>query len=714
MIQKLTETVNRKIARKLGLWVIVFSVVVTLLASAVQLYLTYRQDLREIKEYFNSISAVQLSSLSQSVWILDDNQIQAHLDGITKGRDIIYAAVEVDGVPRWFNGAVNTEKTLGLRYELSYPHRDGSISLGTFEIVAGLDGLYNRLSSMAMVILLTNSLKTFLFAGCILLFFRSAVTRHLEELAFHVVNMDFRRKIEPLSLDRKKTGIGDEFSQVVNMLNILQRRGYHAFNALQKSEMRLRLFFDATEEGILGVNREARITFANSGCLQKIGYADAHALIGKKVRDIIGYFPDEADDDHTGTDTYLAPLLTGDTMIREDGRLQVYGGPTFYAAVRAYPIASAEEITGAVIFFRDISRQREMQKEKNLLSQAIRQSPLLVIIFDAKGRIEYANPGFEKITGYDLKEVMGQRPYFLGSFAKNKRIHRDIRATLQSGLKWQGMYLLKTRDGIELSFDSLVAPVFNSRGEIVNVIALCLDITQTIMLEKQLYHVQKMEAVGRLSASFAHEFGNPLLGVRSVIKDISERIPMAETDRHLLRLAYAECERMKTLIRNFQRFQSNGFDERKHYDIHQILDNVLTFYHNHFEKNSIQLIIRYDDDIPPLFFSKNQITQVFLNLVINAVDSMAVGGGILEVTTTLVEDHVRIGVRDTGVGIAEKEVDLIFEPFYTTKPDVQGTGLGLAVSYGIIAAHGGEITVSSMINAGTTFTVRLPLVLVMN
>ncbi|MEE4242672.1 MAG: ATP-binding protein [Desulfopila sp.] len=709
MVQKLIENINRKIARKLGLWVIVFSVVVTVIASAIQLYLVYRQDLKDIKEYFDSISAVQLTSLSQSVWILDDIQIQAHLNGITQGRDIIYAAVEIDGVVRWHSGEMKPKKTMGLQYPLSYLYRDSRLPLGNLEIVAGLDSLHNRLTKNALIILLINSLKTFLFAGCILLFFRYAVTRHLEKLASHVVNMDFRRKVTPLQLDRKSGGTQDEFSQVVHMLNILQRRGYHAFNALQKSELRLRLFFDATEEGILGVNREARITFANSACLEKIGYENTPALIGKRIPDIISYFPGNGGAPNSGRASYLTPLLTGQTLLSEDGRLEVKGGPVFYAAVRAYPIISAEEITGAVIFFRDITMQREMVREKNLLSQAVRQSPLLVVIFNREGRIDYVNPGFEKITGYDLQEVMGLRSYFLGSFFKNKKNHREIRASLSSGEKWKGVYVLKTRNGAELSLDSLIAPVFNSRGEIINVIALCLDITQTLVMEKQLHHAQKMEAVGRLSASFAHEFGNPLLGVRSVLKDISDRVEMSTADKHLLELAYAECERMKTLIRNFQRFQSDGSDEKKLHDIHEILNNVLTFYQKHFEKNSIQLIIQYDEDIHPVLISKNQITQVFLNLVINAVDSMADGGGVLEVTTVLTETEVLINVHDTGIGIAETEVDFIFEPFYTTKPDVQGTGLGLAVSYGIIAAHGGEITVSSRINEGTTFTVRLPL-----
>jgi PAS domain S-box-containing protein len=710
MVKKLIDKINSRIAHKLALWVIIFSMVITLMTSAIQMYLEYRRDMQGIRGYFDSISFMQLNSLSESVWIMDDKQIVAHLNGITKGRDIIYAAVNSeDNRPMWFSGENEAKGTLGFRYDLTYTKRDAVIPLGTLEIVASLDNLYKRLSWTALVIILTNSLKIFLFAGCILLYFRLAVTRHLEKLASHVVDMDFRRRIEPLNLAGVTASSGDEFSQVVNMLNVLQRRGHHAFNALEKSEMRLRLFFDATEEGIFGITADGRITFANSACLKKIGYENSQHIIGKKVESIIGYSAEENDEIADGRDIFLKPLQTGKSLTIDDGYLQVSDGPGFYASVRTYPIVSDNERSGAVIFFNDISAQREMVKEKNLLSQAVRQSPLLVIISDAIGNIEYVNPGFERLTGFSLSEVVGKKSSTLGRHEQNNDIQRDIRDTLKAGEKWQGMYLMRAKDGTEYTFDTVVLPVFNNRGKIINTIALWLDITQKVELQKQLNHVQKMEAVGRLSASFAHEFGNPLLGVRSVIKDISERIPMEQGDKQLLQLAYTECERMKNLIRDFQRFQSGSSNRKERYDIHKILDNVLVFYKKHFENNNIALKKNYDETLPKLLICKNQITQVFLNLIINAVDAMAHGGGKLEISTGIDNGEIYIKVRDSGVGISEPEKDLIFEPFYTTKPDVQGTGLGLSVSYGIISGHGGEITVSSQVDEGSTFTVHLPL-----
>ncbi|HKJ65633.1 MAG TPA: PAS domain S-box protein, partial [Desulfopila sp.] len=694
------ERIQNRIAYRLALWVIVFSIATTLLTSGIQLYLAFKQDLRSIHEYFQSVTGMQLDSLSRSAWIMDDNQIQTHLNGITQGRDIIYAAVSVDGRPQWFSGAITTDDTLRARHALTYVQRNVVFQLGTLEIVASLEGLYDRLGSTALAILLTNALKTFLFAGCILFFFQFAVTRHLEKLASHVVNMDFRHKLKPLNLnrdDRDRRGEGDEFTRVVDMLNIFQRRGYHAFHALEKSEERLRLFFDATEEGIFGINSEGMITFANTSCLKMIGIRGARGIIGNSVTSIFHYESRSEGDDRRGV--FLRSIKTGRSLISEDGFFKVKNGPGFYAALRIYPILSGNESTGAVVFFNDVTEQRKVLREKNLLSQAVRQSPLLVMITDESSIVEYVNPGFEQMTGYHLEEVVGKKTYSLSLYRKNIDLFREIRSTLSRGGKWQGIYSLRAKDGSEWSFDAMVSPVFSTDGRMINIIALSLDITQKLALQNQLHQAQKMEAVGRLSASFAHEFGNPLFGVRSVIKDISERIPMDDGDRQLLKLAHSECERMKILIHDFQRLQSDKSDAKENYDIHVILDNVLFFYKKHLQNNNIQLQRYYGENIPEFYINKNQIAQVFLNLFINALDSMSSTGGLLEVSTRFLKDEVFIDVRDTGVGISEEHRDLIFEPFYTTKTEVQGTGLGLSVSYGIISGHGGDITVTSQINA---------------
>ncbi|MDJ0622414.1 MAG: PAS domain S-box protein [Desulfocapsaceae bacterium] len=703
------NSVHSRVAYKLTSWIILLSVIITLLTSFIQLYFAYQKDLEGIENYFQSVTNMQLRSISQSVWIMDESQVQTHLDGIIKARDIVHASVFDDQKTLWQSGSKDADETITFVYPLNYLHRGALHNLGTLQIVASLDKLHERLRSTAMVIFFTNGLEIFVLAAFILILLHVKVTRHLEKLASHIVKIDFRTKSRPLKLKRGIIDDEDEFSQIAEMLNILQRRGFNAFRALRNSESRLRLFFDATEEGIFGFNSEGRITFANSSCLSTIGAKRDSEIIGRKVTEVFSYVSSSDFSIQDGENMFLDPLDKLKPLASDDGLLKVKNGRSFFANIRTYPVISKKHSSGAVVFFNDISEKREMEKERRLLSQAIRQSPLLVIISDSIGRIEYVNPGFEKLTGFSLQQVMGKKIYFLGHHTRNRAVYRDIQGALLQGRKWQGGYHIRGADGVEYRFDALVSPVMNEQGNIVNIIALCLDITQKVALQEQLFHAQKMEAVGRLSASFAHEFGNPLLGVRSVIKDISERVVMGADDRQLMQLAYEECERMKLLIRDFQGFQSSNSDEKSYENIHLILDNVLLFYKKHFENNNITLRKSYQSDLPFLLVSKNQISQVFLNLIINAVDAMTDGGGSLEVITYAQANHVHISLRDTGIGITEIEKELIFEPFYTTKSEIEGSGLGLSVSYGIVAGHGGDIHVSSLENEGATFTVKLPL-----
>jgi PAS domain-containing protein len=351
MMKQFINKIKSRVAFKLTFWVILLSMLITLVTSCIQLYFAYKRDLSSIEQYFNSISTVQLNRLSQSVWIMDDAQVQAHLDGILKARDIVYTAVVLNGEALWSSGSNNAREALTNNYNLNYSYKTFNYKLGSLQIVASLDALHERLFHTAKVNLFSNGLQIFLLTSCILFLFRSQVTRHLEKLAAHVVNIDFRTKHSSIKLDRNIAGTEDEFSQLVSMLNSMQRRGYNAFSAMEKSILRLRLFFDATEEGIFGINSEGRISFANSACLAKIGATNSYDIVGKKVETIFSYSSISDASITSSKEMFLQPLVSGRSHISEDGFLQVVNGPSFYAGVRTYPILSGELNSGAVVFF---------------------------------------------------------------------------------------------------------------------------------------------------------------------------------------------------------------------------------------------------------------------------------------------------------------------------------------------------------------------------
>lgn len=228
--------------------------------------------------------------------------------------------------------------------------------------------------------------------------------------------------------------------------------------------------------------------------------------------------------------------------------------------------------------------------------------------------------------------------------------------------------------------------------------------------QKQYLHAEKLSAIGKLSASIAHEFNNPLQGILSVLKGLKRRAILEEEDRELLDEAIEEGDRIKDLIRNLQEFNRPSTGRKDLLDLHKTLDSVLLLYKNDFKGKRISVVRDYAERLPAVQAVADQIKQVFLNMLTNAADACHLPGGVITIKTWQENaDMVATSIKDTGVGIQPSDVDFIFQPFYTTKPEVKGTGLGLSVSYGIIKKHRGEIRVESSPEEGSTFTVLLPI-----
>lgn len=224
----------------------------------------------------------------------------------------------------------------------------------------------------------------------------------------------------------------------------------------------------------------------------------------------------------------------------------------------------------------------------------------------------------------------------------------------------------------------------------------------------QLLHSEKLSAIGRLSASIAHEFNNPLYGVTSVIQGIKRRTELSKQDTNLIHMASQECERMKNLIKDLQEFNRPTSGEFGIIDIHKTIDHILLLGKKEFDNRNIRIKKQFAEDMPPIGAIADQIKQVILNLINNAADACKDRGSI-KIKTEVLDDKIAVHITDNGHGISPEHLEHIFEPFFTTKPEIKGIGLGLSVSYGIVKRHGGELKVESKPGKGSTFTLILPL-----
>ena len=226
--------------------------------------------------------------------------------------------------------------------------------------------------------------------------------------------------------------------------------------------------------------------------------------------------------------------------------------------------------------------------------------------------------------------------------------------------------------------------------------------------QAQLMQAEKMAAIGRLAASIAHEINNPLQAVHNSLHlGLHESL---DDDRRLqyLSMARAEVQRLIEIVQRMLDFYRPSHGSVVPTNVNSVVENVLALAHRRLQHGSVRVYTRLSQDLPLVPMVPNQITQVFLNIVINAVEAMP-SGGELRLETVLSEDGewVMAYFHDVGLGMSLEQIANLFEPFYTTKPD--GTGLGLAISYGIVERHGGMIEVSSQPGRGATFVVKLPL-----
>jgi PAS domain S-box-containing protein len=369
----------------------------------------------------------------------------------------------------------------------------------------------------------------------------------------------------------------------------------------------------------------------------------------------------------------------------------------------------------------EVAGHKRAEAERVRLTAAIEQAGEIVVVTDAEGTIEYVNPAFEAVTGYTREEAVGKNPRILKSGKQDAAFYRELWETISSGKTWAGTVVNARKDGKLYTEEATISPVRDDSGRIVNYVAVKHDISEHLRLTEQFQQSQKLESVGTLAGGVAHDFNNVLtviLGFGEMLRLRIANDPKAVSDLdEILRGA----ERASVLTRQLLAFARRQIIEPANIDLNEVITGLGKLLRMG-TKEDIEIKISLADRLPTIRADRGQMEQVLMNLAINARDAMP-GGGRLVLETQearLDEDDVKsypymkagrysvLSVSDTGIGMDEETQKRIFEPFFTTKALDKGTGLGLAVVYGIVKQHNGFIHVYSEPGKGTTFRVYLP------
>jgi two-component system NtrC family sensor kinase len=334
-----------------------------------------------------------------------------------------------------------------------------------------------------------------------------------------------------------------------------------------------------------------------------------------------------------------------------------------------------------------------------------------LLAVDQDGRITRCNSPFEELMGLDRSQAVGK---FVNEVF-DEGFGRNLDAILGMS-RWhltevRNAYKLLTSDaqGRSLIVNVAVAPLRSVSNQQSGAIIVLENVTSRVKLEESLQQNEKLSSIGLLAAGVAHEVNTPLTGVSSYTQMLLGMIPDTDPKHALLQKMHRQTERASNIVGNLLNFSRAGNStDFTEININKLLNDTLQLLESQIRQSNVEIVKNYSDDEPLIYGNGGKLQQVFTNLILNARDAIFGGGTITLTTAVNGQDEVIVDVADTGEGISKENLSKVFDPFFTTKGVGNGTGLGLAVTYGIVQEHGGTIEAGNQDDSGAVFTLVFP------
>ena len=468
------------------------------------------------------------------------------------------------------------------------------------------------------------------------------------------------------------------------------------------------MLLDAIPSSVLLINQDMRIVSANRNFLEK-GLRTLTNTIGYRLEEV---FP-----------TIILDQMDITKRIRQvveknqpsKGARMTYRAPGVPIRIYYYsilPFTWNGRVEGVLLLMDDVTEQvrlsQEVQRVERHLASIVESASDLILSMDRKGKILTWNSAAERLSGFSATEV---REHFFTDFCiDDDRLDiQDILYRIDTSKYAQMKECpLLTSKGTSLPVSWAFSPMKDSNNQTVGVVAVGRDLTEKRKFETELHQSQKFAALGVMAGGIAHEIRNPLAICSSSAQFLLEEGCAPEFSRECADKIHKGIQRASLIIENLLKYSHPSTTTRK------TLVNLVTLVSETqtlvtYHANILKIEINASFPQEPVMVSgvATLLQQVFMNLFLNAINSMP-SGGYLGINLDRIDSQVRLQVTDSGCGISQREIGKIFDPFYTTSSVGQGTGLGLSLCYSIVKDHQGSIVVESKEGLGSIFTVLLP------
>jgi len=391
------------------------------------------------------------------------------------------------------------------------------------------------------------------------------------------------------------------------------------------------------------------------------------------------------------------------------------------------PIFEHGLIVGSIGIARDVTEQKKMEKEildlKNFNESIIQSMEAGLLTTDLSGRITSLNEGGERILGWKAEEVLGKE---IKSVLKPEEVDFLLSNPPPPGsLPYSRETELTVKTGKKIAIGFTTTDRIDNQNKKVGTIVSFRDITQLKQMQSEVIRMDRLASLGVLASGIAHEIKNPLAGIKTLAQACEEEFDENDSRKEYLTRIVRQVNRLDELLKTFFAYARPKPPNRKPHQLKEILREVTNLVGKKMANSGVTYIENFEPDLPDVMIDSQQIQQVFLNLILNAIEAMP-GGGTLTISAKRIRDpqfglirnrggknenpngssFVEVIVSDTGEGIKSDKLETIFDPFFTTK--ATGLGLGLSIVYRIIGEHHGDIRVESKVGQGTSFTIILP------
>ncbi|MGQ9852113.1 MAG: PAS domain S-box protein [Candidatus Oleimicrobiaceae bacterium] len=488
---------------------------------------------------------------------------------------------------------------------------------------------------------------------------------------------------------------------------------------LRRTQYEYQELIESVNDLIFTLDQEGRFRFLNRQVTALTGFLREEWL-GRRLVEVV------MPEDRAETARNLDETMQGRAKIFEM-RISCADGQVRYFSANINPIFEKGQIAGVAGIARDMTQRKQLEQEivelKNFNESSIQSMQAGLTTLDLETRITSFNPAAEEILGYKAREVTGRA---LEEILPKESCVKILPNIVGAGHSfWNRELIVPTKSGKPVHIGFSVAPRLDDSNRRVGTIISFRDISEIKRLQAEMIKMDRLASLGVLASGIAHEIKNPLAGIKTMAQSLQEETDPSDFRREYLERIVRQVDRLDALLRTFFSFARPQPPVRRLHHLQDVLQEVIALVGQKMRSKGIELVTSFAEDLPPIFADFDQIQQVFLNLLLNAVDAID-GQGTIRITArpvvttlkaidrrrgmlpTLLQEtrFVEVNVADTGCGIAAEHLGRVFDPFFTTKPE--GTGLGLSIVYRILSEHGGEIRVESQKGKGTTFTLLIP------